>query len=79
MTYQPDFRVTPSAGALYSKPRKAAKRRRCDGHLNPVRHWIEKGDVIVWSALPPHDNDIGNTGWWHMAFCGGCAPTWGGT
>lgn len=72
--YTADFRVTRSSGALYSPARIAAKRRRCDGHLNPDRHWIEVGDWIVWTALPPHDPDIGNSGWWHAAYCEDCAP-----
>ena len=76
---EPDFRVTRSTGAIYSAPREARKRRRCDGHLNPVRHWIERGDLIVWSALPPGDDDIGNSGWWHAAYCADCAPTFGGS
>jgi hypothetical protein len=66
-------RVTRSPGALYSEPRTAAKRRRCDGHLADP-HWINPGDIIVWSALPPGDNDIGNIGWWHHAYCADCAP-----
>lgn len=67
-------RVIRSPGALWSEPRRAAKRRRCDGHLVRDRHWIERGALIIWSALPPNDPDIGNTGWWHAAFCTDCAP-----
>lgn len=66
-------RVVKSSGALYGQPRQCKKRRRCDGHLVD-RHMIEVGDSIVWSALPPDDNDIGNIGWWHRAFCIRCAP-----
>lgn len=66
-------RVMPTPGALYSEPRESRKRRRCDGHLADP-HWIEVGDRVVWSALPPENPDIGNTGWWHAAFCSDCAP-----
>lgn len=66
-------RVVASSEALYGKPRTARKRRRCDSHLSE-RHWIEPGDLIVWSALPPNSNDIGNLGWWHAAYCIDCAP-----
>lgn len=66
-------RVTKSSGAFYSAPRICGKRCRCDGHLAEP-HYIEKGAPIVWSALPPDDNDVGNIGWWHHAFCGDCAP-----
>lgn len=66
-------RVARSDEALYSKPRHARKRRRCDGHLGDS-HWIEPGDLVVWSALPPGSNDIGNIGWWHSAFCAECWP-----
>lgn len=67
-------RVTATAGALYSEPRTASKRQRCDGHLAERGHWIEPGDLIVWSALPPGNGDIGNIGWWHSKFCIDCAP-----
>lgn len=67
------IRVVRSSGALYSKPRTCAKRRRCNSHLADP-HWIEVGDPIIWSALPPDDNDIGNIGWWHHAYCYDCAP-----
>ncbi len=66
--------VTASPGALYGKPRRSMKRRVCDGHLADERHWIEPGDLVVWSALPPDSDDIGNIGWWHMKFCLDCAP-----
>lgn len=66
-------RVLATPGVLYGSPRKARKRRRCDGHLTE-RHWIEVGDLFVWSALPPDHNDIGNIGWWHHAFCLDCTP-----
>jgi len=66
-------RVSRTPGVLYGEPRAAKKRRRCDGHLVDL-HWIEKGEPIVWSALPPGHNDIGNIGWWHAAYCAACAP-----
>lgn len=66
-------RVRKTDGALYGAPRVARKRRRCDGHLTD-RHWIEVGDLVVPSALPPDHPDIGNTGWWHHWFCIDCAP-----
>lgn len=68
------WHVTPTSGVLYSQPRRAAKRRRCSGHLAPEPHWIEVGDEIVWSALPPGDPEINNDGWWHAAYCVDCAP-----
>jgi len=70
-------RTARTAGAMYSKPRRARKRRRCDGHL-AERHWIEPGDLIVYSALPP-DSEIGNVGWWHSVMCIDCTPAPGGT
>lgn len=66
-------RVIASDGALYSKPRKCRKRRRCDGHL-AERHWIEVGDLVMASALPPDDPEIGNTRWWHTWYCADCWP-----
>ena len=65
--------VLPSAGALYGKPRVCRKRRRCDGHLAD-RHWIEPGDLLMPSALPPDDPEIGNIGWWHAFYCADCWP-----
>jgi len=67
-------RVARTAGALYSDPAKARKRRRCDGHMASEPHWIEVGDPVVYSALPPDHPDIGNVGWWHSSFCADCAP-----
>lgn len=66
-------RVARTPGTLYAAPRAAGKRRRCDGHLTDP-HWIEVGDQIIWSALPPDTDDIGNPGWWHAAFFAACAP-----
>lgn len=66
-------RVSKSPGSLMSDPRVCGKMRRCDGHLADP-HWIEVGDQLVWDALPPNDNDIGNTWWWHSAFCSECWP-----
>ena len=66
------YRTHRSVAALYSKPRVARKRRRCDGHLAP-QHYIEPGDLAVRSALPP-DSEIGNTGWWHHTMCMNCTP-----
>lgn len=65
-------RVARHPQALYSKPRKCARKRRCDGHLTSP-HMIEVGDLAVWSALPPN-SDVGNTNWWHAVFCSDCAP-----
>lgn len=67
-----DYRTTASAEALYGV-RTARRRRRCDGHLNPERHWILPGQTYVASALPP-DSEIGNTRWWHIYLCLDCAP-----
>lgn len=67
-------RVSATAGALYSEPRIASNRQRCDGHLADSPHWIEAGEQIVWSALPPGNSEIGNVGWWHSKFCIDCAP-----
>lgn len=66
-------RVIATPGVLYGKPQRCKKRRRCDGHMAEP-HWIEPGDPIVWSALPPGHSDIGNHGWWHRAYCADCAP-----
>lgn len=66
-------RVVSTFGALYGKPQRASKRRRCDGHLTD-RHWIESGDLYIWSSLPPNHPDIGNIGWWHHAYCSNCWP-----
>lgn len=67
-------RVARTPGALYGEPQVCRKRRRCDGHLAHEAHWIEPGQTIVWSALPPNHNDVGNVGWWHHAYCANCAP-----
>ena len=66
------YRVTMTAEALYSPPRMIRKRPRCGCHLAEP-HWIEVGELAVWSSLPPH-SEIGNEGWWHAVFCMGCAP-----
>jgi hypothetical protein len=66
-------RTSPTPGALYKPPRPARKRRRCSGHLAEP-HWIEIGDLVVWSSLPPNNAEIGNEGWWHARFCLDCAP-----
>lgn len=65
-------RITRNHEALYSGPRTARLRRRCDGHLT-TRHWIESGEQIVQSALPP-DTWLGNTRWLHATYCMRCAP-----
>lgn len=65
-------RVGRNPDALQSPARRCKKRRRCDGHL-AERHWIDVGDPIYWSALPPN-SEIGNLRWWHAAFCKDCAP-----
>jgi hypothetical protein len=67
------YRVSRTSGALYGYPRRAQRRRRCDGHLAD-RHWIEVGDLYVSSALPPDTDDIGNPNWWHANYCLYCAP-----
>ena len=66
-------RVIASSEAIYSALRRARRRRRCDGHLAD-RHWIEPGDLVVASALPPGSNDIGNERWWHAWYCADCWP-----
>ena len=66
------FRVARSDGAIYGSPRACRTRRRCDGHLASP-HWIEVGEPVYWSALPP-DSDVGNKRWWHHAYCQDCAP-----
>lgn len=65
-------RTTRTPGALYSEPRTSASRRRCSGHLTAV-HFIERGDLAVWSALPP-GGELGYTTWQHAVFCLACAP-----
>ena len=65
-------RTHPTPGAIYRKPRTARRRRRCSGHLAET-HFIEVGDQVVTSSLPPN-SDVGNPGWWHAAFCLECAP-----
>ena len=67
------MRVARSSEALWSAPRQAAKRRRCDGHMAEP-HFIEAGDMLVWAALPP-GGEFGYERWRHMAFCvKQCAP-----
>ena len=68
------FRVARTPGALYGELRVGRKRRRCDGHMADP-HWIEPGELVTWSALPPDHPDIGNDRWWHSVFCADCAPT----
>lgn len=65
-------RTTRSHEALYSKPRKVRKRRRCDGHLADP-HWIEAGQEAIYSALPP-GGELGYERWQHAVFCLDCAP-----
>src|SRR5690606_21872983 len=70
-------RVARSPEALYSPPRRNARRRRCDNHLADP-HWIEPGALVMHSALPP-DSDVGNLGWWHNSLCAACWPAeWAG-
>lgn len=58
--------------AIYGQPRRCRKRRVCSGHLRE-RHYIEVGELVVWSALPP-GSEIENIGWWHHAYCSKCWP-----
>lgn len=51
----------------------AKQQYRCDGHLNPRRHVIGKGERYVRRSLPPN-SEIGNTSWWTMRVCMDCAP-----
>jgi hypothetical protein len=67
-------RTSATPGAIYRAPKVSRRRRRCSGHLAEP-HWIEVGDLVVHSSLPPNNPDIGNEGWWHAAFCLDCAPT----
>lgn len=66
-------RVSRTDGALYSQPRTAKRRRRCDGHLVETHH-IEVGEQAVWSSLPPENPEIGNDRWMHAVFCSECWP-----
>lgn len=66
-------RVGATPGTIFAKPRPSRRRRRCQSHLSD-EHWIEVGDLQVWSSLPPNNPDIGNAGWWHSVFCMECAP-----
>ena len=72
-TAQDLYRTAATPGALYGVT-TARKRRRCDGHLNPERHFIEPGEQYMASALPPGNSDICNDGWLHAHFCMDCAP-----
>ena len=67
------LRAIRSTGALYGT-QTARKRYRCEAGVTGERHYIEPGDRYVASALPPHDNDIGNERWWHMRLCMDCCP-----
>lgn len=69
-------RVIAHHGALYGKPRVCRRRRRCDGHLIE-RHWIEVGELVMPSALPPDDPEVCNAGWLHSWFCVNCWPETG--
>lgn len=67
------MRVTAGHETLWSKPRRAQRRRRCDGHLTEP-HEIEAGALYVVGAIPPN-SEYGNMGWWRMSFCiERCAP-----
>ncbi len=41
----------------------------CTGVQAGERHWVH--------TLPPHDNDIGNEGWWRGRECAACASLYG--
>jgi hypothetical protein len=51
--------------AIY-KDRTARKPHRCSW----CEGTIQPGERYVLSSLTPHDNDIGNLGWWHSALHG---------
>lgn len=51
------YRVLFTAGSL-SGTAIARKRRRCDGHLNPERHFIEPGQR--WFEEPDADEVVGD-------------------
>jgi hypothetical protein len=59
--------------------RRARRRYRCDNDYPPSDAYlyghpdINPGDSYLRLALPPHDNDIGNTTWWTLRYCHACA------
>lgn len=59
--------------AVIAAYRTARTRRVCDGPgAWGVRHHIEPGERYQRHAATPHDNDLGNTGWWVLNLCPAC-------
>jgi hypothetical protein len=55
--------------AIYTE-RTARKPHQCTFCLG----YVKPGERYVSAVLPPHDNDIGNHGWWRLA-SHGAKPT----
>ena len=53
--------------------RKARKVHRC----SRCNHRIEPGEVYLFSVASPHHDDLGNTNWWALDECAGCATICG--
>jgi len=64
-------------------PRRARKPYRCENNYPPEDAFlyghpdIKPGDTYVRLALTPHDNEIGNVGWWVARYCRPCAEDHG--
>ena len=51
---------------VISTPRTARIPHQCGFCLN----WIRPGERYVSAVLTPHDNDVGNEGWWRLPYHG---------
>lgn len=56
---------------------KARKAYRCDSTITGhCHHTIRPGQRYLLTSLPPR-GDLGNTGWWKLRSCAGCATRHG--
>lgn len=57
--------------------RTARKAYRCDSTITGhCHHTIRPGQRYLLTSLPPR-GDLGNTGWWKLRSCAGCATRHG--
>ncbi|MEU5945115.1 hypothetical protein ABZ793_06080 [Micromonospora sp. NPDC047465] len=56
--------------------RTARKTHRCGSETGKCHTTIQPGDRYLLASLPP-DSEMGNTDWWHLKVCRGCAEVYG--
>ncbi|SDZ57249.1 hypothetical protein SAMN05216215_110715 [Saccharopolyspora shandongensis] len=61
---------------IRSTVRTARKSRGCDACW-PIRRTIKPGERYLECVASPDHGDLGNTGWWRMSECAGCAHRYG--